>query len=110
MNKILVAVDTSGSVDLEQAKRETSNFLSTLCPNSTIDLALFSYHHCEIVNMKDFFGGKLLGEGGASSTTLVRQAAYDGDYDHLYIITDGYMDKCDLENTDTVTVVIYETA
>lgn len=108
MNKILIAVDTSGSVCVEKARRVTANFISTLCPDTEIDLALFGYNSCEMVEMHEFFGGLMLGEGGASGTRKAREAAYEGDYDHLYIITDGYMDKHDLEETDTVSVVIYE--
>lgn len=108
MNKILIAVDMSGSVLMDQARRVTADFIGKLCPNTEIDMAMFNYNSCEFVDMKDFFGGKLLGEGGASGTAILRWEAYERDYDHLYIITDGYMDKHDLEETDTVSVVIYE--
>lgn len=108
MKKILVGVDTSGSVEIEKARRFTAKFISTLCPDSQIDLALFNYNNSDVVNMKDFFDGKLLGDGGASGTHRVRETAIDGDYDHLYIITDGYMDTNDLLHSDTVSVVIYE--
>lgn len=110
MKKILVALDTSGSVNIKHAQRFTTKFISTLCPDAKIDFSLFDHRDCKVVDMNDFLAGNVFFGGAGSSTTFARSVAEDGDYDHLYIITDGYMDKHELDESTDVSVVIYEEA
>lgn len=104
MKDILIAIDGSGSIVLENMRIAVAKTLSTVCPDSNIQFCQFTHDNIIELDIDLFFKYDHILYGAGANVELVY--AIEDDFDHIFLITDGYVDN--LQETETVNVVIYD--
>lgn len=105
MKKVLVAIDVSGSISRSGIKRVVSDVLSNICPSSEVQFGTFDQNF-ENTTLVDIMNGDIR-PGGGTDLKCVFEVAED--FDHTFILSDGYFDKKDSETimeSDEMSLVI----
>lgn len=104
---VLVAFDVSGSVPVAAIKKNAANVISRICPNSEITVGTFDTQWTECP-LHDVLTGNIRSGGGSCIKEVLELS---NDFDHSFIVTDGYLDLFDIHTINTssdMTLVIYE--
>ena len=90
--KILLALDVSGSINIESALKQVQSVLDKINPEAEVTFSTFDYFGLNYISRENFMGGNFPGGAG---TTLKYVLDVCDQYDYTYVITDGYIDDLD---------------